>query len=488
MSKSALVIGSGIAGLASSIHLARKGYKVTVLEQHHTFGGKLGVWSSKGYRFDLGPSLFTMPQFVYDLLDEDLRNQFQVEQLSSLCHYFWDSPGPFIAHSDLQRFTRECSQYFNEPESNIKSFLDKSKAVYDITSPVFLENSLHKINTYVSKTGLKGISNLWRIDMFRTMNESLESRFSNPRLVQLFNRYATYNGSNPYKAPATLNVIPHLEFHYGAYLPKKGMRSIVETLHQQSVRLGTTFNFNNGAAAIQYQNNKVTAVEDQQGMKHECDVCVSDVDAKLLYQKLLKNPLPRKIAKAENSSSALIFYWGIKKNFPNLDVHNILFSEDYKQEFDSIFETKQLQKDPTVYIHISSKVIPSDAPDHSENWFVMINAPCNVGQDWDQFRSDARQLIIKKINSVLQTDIEPLIETEDFLDPVLIENRTSSNKGSLYGSSSNDRMSAFFRQANFTSKYKNLYFCGGSVHPGGGIPLCLLGAQILNKIIPDAKN
>lgn len=133
-------------------------------------------------------------------------------------------------------------------------------------------------------------------------------------------------------------------------------------------------------------------------------------------------------------------------------------------------------------------MIPSDAPDHSENWFVMINAPYNDGQDWDQFRSDARQLIIKKINSVLQTDIEPLIETEDFLDPVLIENRTSSNKGSLYGSSSNDRMSAFFRQANFTSKYKNLYFCGGSVHPGGGIPLCLLGAQILNKIIPDAKN
>ena len=488
MSKSAVVIGSGIAGLASSIHLARKGYKVTVLEQHQTFGGKLGVWSSKGYRFDLGPSLFTMPQFVYDLLDEDLRNQFQIERLSSLCHYFWDSPEPFIAHSDLQKFTQECSQYFNEPESNIQSFLDKSKAVYDITSPVFLENSLHKINTYFSKTGLKGIANLWRIDMLRTMNKSLESRFSNPKLVQLFNRYATYNGSNPYKAPATLNVIPHLEFHYGAYLPKKGMRSIVEALHQQSVHLGTTFKFNNGAAAIHYENNKVTIIEDQKGTKHECDVCVSDVDAKLLYQKLLNHPVPKKIAKAENSSSALIFYWGIKNTFPKLDVHNILFSEDYKQEFDSIFETKQLQKDPTVYIHISSKVIPSDAPDHSENWFVMINAPYNDGQDWDQFRSDARQLIIKKINSVLQTDIEPLIETEDYLDPVLIENRTSSNKGSLYGSSSNDRMSAFFRQANFTSKYKNLYFCGGSVHPGGGIPLCLLGAQILNKIIPDAKN
>jgi phytoene dehydrogenase-like protein len=118
----------------------------------------------------------------------------------------------------------------------------------------------------------------------------------------------------------------------------------------------------------------------------------------------------------------------------------------------------------------------------------MINVPHNDGQDWEAFRAKAREKIIQKVNTVLQTDISPLIETEDYLDPILIEQRTSSDKGSLYGSSSNDRMSAFFRQANFTSSYKNLYFCGGSVHPGGGIPLCLLGANILNKIIPDAED
>jgi phytoene desaturase len=487
MKKQAVVVGSGIAGLASSVHLARKGYKVLVLEQHNTFGGKLGVFNSKGYRFDMGPSLFTMPNFVYDLLDEDLSKEFSVHKLETLCHYFWDNPKPFPAHANLDQFTKEASQYFQEDEQNIQSFLKKSKLVYDITSPVFLENSLHKINTYFSRTGIKGIANLWRLDMFKTMNESLEQRFSNDKLVQLFNRYATYNGSNPYQAPATLNVIPHLEFHYGAYLPKKGMRAIAEIIHKQATRLGVEFRFNSTVMNIKRESDQIISIQDNSGEEFPCDLCVSDVDAKVLYGKLLKTKIPRKIEKAENSSSALIFYWGVKQSFENLDVHNILFSRNYREEFDHLFKHKTIQSDPTVYIHISSKVIQDDAPNGCENWFVMINVPHNDGQDWEAFRAEARERVINKINATLNTDIDSLIETEDYLDPILIEQRTSSDKGSLYGSSSNDRMSAFFRQANFTSSYKNLYFCGGSVHPGGGIPLCLLGANILNKIIPDAK-
>jgi phytoene desaturase len=488
MEKQSVVIGSGIAGLASSVHLARKGYKVLVLEQHATFGGKLGVFNSNGYRFDMGPSLFTMPNFVYDLLDDDLSEQFNVHRLETLCHYFWDSPQPFAANADLDQFTSEASRYFHEDEQNIKSFLKKSKLVYDITSPVFLENSLHKIKTYLSKTGIKGIANLWRLDMFKTMNNSLEQRFSNDKLIQLFNRYATYNGSNPYQAPATLNVIPHLEFHYGAYLPKKGMRAIAEIIHEQATRLGVEFKFNSTVKNVRKKSDQIVGIQVSSGVEYPCDVCISDVDAKVFYCNLLKDEIPRKIEKAENSSSALIFYWGINKSFENLDVHNILFSGNYREEFNHLFQHKTIQSDPTVYIHISSKVIPNDAPDGCENWFVMVNVPHNDGQDWEAFRAEARERIIHKINTVLQTDISPLIETEDFLDPILIEQRTSSDKGSLYGSSSNDRMSAFFRQANFTSSYKNLYFCGGSVHPGGGIPLCLLGANILNKIIPDAKD
>jgi phytoene dehydrogenase-like protein len=201
------------------------------------------------------------------------------------------------------------------------------------------------------------------------------------------------------------------------------------------------------------------------------------------YKHLLKEEKqPQKILQQERSSSAIIFYWGIKSKFPELDLHNILFSNDYNEEFKKIFDDKSLADDLTVYINITSKEDPNDAPEGCENWFVMVNAPGNFDQDWPKLIAKARMSIIKKINKVLNTKIENLIVSEDILDPIAIEAKTGSHRGSLYGTSSNSKFSAFLRHANFSSSYKNLLFCGGSVHPGGGIPLCLLSAKITAEL------
>jgi len=487
--KTAGIIGAGIAGIATAVHLARKGYAVHVFEQSSTHGGKMGESKLGNYRFDLGPSLFTMPQFVYKLLDKEMADSFKIKRLNSLCHYFYDHRDtPFIAKSDRNEFINEAATYFHENPKKINSFMSHAKKVYDITAPVFLENSLHKLSTYTSKAGRKGIANLWRINMFNSMNRALENQFQSKDLIQLFNRYATYNGSNPYMAPATLNVIPHLEFFYGAFLPEKGMRDIADVLYQQALKLGVIFHFNTPISGAEIDStNKIKTLLSQDQTRHHVDICIANVDVKIWYKNILKSPVPKRIAQAENSSSALIFYWGVKQKFPNLDVHNILFSSDYPEEFDAIFDRKTLQKDPTVYINITSKQIASDAPDYGENWFVMINAAHDNGQYTPEYLNQVKKRIIDKINRLLKIDLESIIEVEDVLTPVTIATRTGSDKGSLYGSSSNKRMSAFFRQANFSSEHKNLYFCGGSVHPGGGIPLCLLGASILNKIIPDAN-
>ncbi len=485
----ATIIGSGIAGLASSIHLARKGYQVQIIEQAPSFGGKLNTIILGNYRFDSGPSLFTMPHFVTELLDPDLIQKFEYFKLPVLCNYFYPDGSQFHASSQIDAFIDEAAHFFDEPKFKIQQFLNHSKRIYDITSPVFLENSLHKLSTYTAPTGIKGIANLWRLDMFRTMNKALESQFSNPKIIQLFNRYATYNGSNPYKAPATLHVIPHLEFHYGAYLPKTGMRDIAEILYEQALRLGVQFEFNSRVNKLHVENQsskpRISRVITEEGKEFISDIVVANVDIKIVYQKLLKKSLPPKIKNAENSSSALIFYWGIKQKFPELDVHNIFYSNDYREEFDAIFHRKTIQKDPTVYINITSKLVGSDAPEYGENWFVMINVPHNSGQDWNELVGIAKEKILQKLSKSLNVQVSDLIETEAVLDPITIESNTGSDKGSLYGSSSNHRMSAFFRQANFSKEYDNLYFCGGSVHPGGGIPLCLLGAKIVNKLIPE---
>lgn len=187
----------------------------------------------------------------------------------------------------------------------------------------------------------------------------------------------------------------------------------------------------------------------------------------------------------ERSSSALIFYWGIKKEFPELDLHNIFFARNYQQEFTALFKSQTLHTDPTVYINITSKYCTTDAPKGCENWFVMINVPANIGQDWDRLIAEARASIINKLNRLLNTKIETLIETEDILEPRTIEARTSSYQGSLYGTSSNNKFAAFLRHPNFSREFKNLFFCGGSAHPGGGIPLCLQSGRITAKLISE---
>jgi phytoene dehydrogenase-like protein len=216
---------------------------------------------------------------------------------------------------------------------------------------------------------------------------------------------------------------------------------------------------------------------------HQAEIVICNSDVKPAYKQLLKTiKAPEKTMKQEPSSSAMIFYWGIKDSFSELDLHNIFFSENYKEEFSAIFDRGEVSDDPTVYVHVGSKLVKSDAPEGCESWFILVNVPSNSGQNWEEFRIRIREMVIQKLSRMLSRDISSLIEVEDYLDPVRIEQRTSSYAGALYGASSNDRMTAFFRHPNF-SKVKGLYFVGGSVHPGGGIPLCLLSAKIATDLI-----
>ncbi len=202
------------------------------------------------------------------------------------------------------------------------------------------------------------------------------------------------------------------------------------------------------------------------------------------YRTLLKGiKAPEKTLEQPRSSSALIFYWGVEGTFEQLDLHNILFSENYEEEFEHIFDHKTLSDDPTVYINITSKESPQDAPAGCENWFVMINAPGNYDQDWDDLVAKSRERILKKIKKCLDIDLTDLIKTEYILTPVGIEKNTSSYRGALYGAASNNQFAAFLRHPNFNSRIENLYHVGGSVHPGGGIPLCLLSAKITSDLI-----
>ncbi len=480
MESKAIVIGAGIGGLAAAVRLACLGFKVNVFEANAFVGGKINSEIKNGYRFDMGPSVFTGPEYVkelYELCGKDFAT-FKYKRLDHSFYYFFPDGSKMQLSADKTAYIQQLSESLNEKPSVVKKYLEKSNAVYELTKSVFIEASLHKTKQLLNKHLLNTIMHLPKYKLGKTMHEENKATFQHNKAVQFFDRYATYNGSDPYRAPAMLNMIPHLELNVGTFLPEKGMAQITQSIYELALEKGVVFHFNEKVNTIQVENNIVKGVSTKKN-NYDADVVYSNMDVAYTYERLMPAiKAPEKILAQEKSSSAIVFYWGIKKEFTDLHVHNILFAENYKAEFDAIFKEKVLYHDPTIYINITSKQIKSDAPEGCENWFTMINTPVNIGQDWEQIKKDARQILIAKINNVLNTDIECYIEVEDVMDPVLIDKKYSGKNGSIYGNASNNKFSAFLRHPNFSKTIKGLYFVGVTVHPGGGIPLALNSAKI----------
>ncbi len=486
--KTAIIIGSGVAGMATAIRLQLKGYEVTVLEANSYPGGKLTEVRQGGYRFDAGPSLFTMPHYVdelYLLAGKNPREHFNYKRQEESCRYFWDDGTELIAWDDKARFAAEAAEKFGVSAKKVIDRLRSSQMMYEAAGRIFLEKPLNRFSTWFSKDVLKAIGKLHKLRVFKSMHNDNKQMLGHPKLVQLFDRYATYNGSDPYRAPGILNIIPHLEHNIGTFLPDKGMHQITEGLTELAKTCGVSFRFNQRVEEIVVENGKASGVRTATDV-FKADVVVSNMDVTPTYRKLLpRQKAPELTLRQERSSSALIFYWGMKKQFDQLGPHNIFFSRDYKKEFEELFSHKTPPTDLTVYVHITAKDIPADAPVGCENWFVMINAPAHSNQNWSELIPAYREKIINKLSPILGLDLSDYIENESTLTPEAIEIKTSSLGGSLYGTSSNSKFSAFLRHANKSSKIKDLYFCGGSVHPGGGIPLCLLSAKIVSEICPN---
>lgn len=485
----AVIIGAGIGGLASAIRLAVQGMEVTVFEKNAYPGGKLSHFEQDGYQFDAGPSLFTQPQHIealFQLAGEPVEDYFSYSRVLVSCEYFYEDGTRIHAYADREAFSKELTEKLGESENALANYLNRSENIYQKIGKIFLSYSLHKWKTFVKSPVWDAVKALRWPYLFQTLHQVNASHFTNEKTIQLFNRYATYNGSNPYRAPGMLSLIPHLEHNEGTFYPRGGMISITRALYQLALKKGVQFHFNTPVQRIIVSERKVMGVVVNDA-NISADCVVSNMDVYFTYAHLLHDPgKAQKLLKQERSSSAFIFYWGMNRSFPELNLHNIFFTLDYKAEFSHLFQQKTIYPDPTVYINITSKCEPGiQAPAGKENWFVMVNAPVNTGQNWSEYSTRYKEAVIAKLSRILGVDIAACIEVESHLDPVLIENRTASFMGSLYGTSSNARMAAFLRHPNYSKQIQGLYFVGGSVHPGGGIPLCLQSAAIMSDMVTE---
>ena len=486
----AYIIGSGVAGLACAVRLAVQGLQVHVFEKNNVPGGKLGWLQMNGFCFDTGPSLFVQPENLHSLFEyagEDINAYFNYRKVEDSCKYFFADGTILETSANKKMLLKEVLANTKEPAKNINKYLDEVHATYTSTADIFLNQPIHKVSTFINKKIFKALAAVKLSDLFSTLHTTNTKAFSDKNVIQLFDRFATYNGSNPYRSPGMFRVIAEPELNEGVYYPEGGMISIIHALHQLAEKKGVTFHFNQSVEKIICRNGIAKGII-VNGEELFANVIISNVDVYNTYRYLLNDEhYAGKLMKQERSTSAIVFYWGINKSFEQLQLHNIFFSADYEAEFDHIFQQKKLYHDPTVYVNITSKQQPSHAPDGKENWFVMVNVAADTDYDSDTLTATCRQAVVAKLSNILGVDVASYIEEEQVMHPKIIEQNTNAYLGALYGAASNSRSTAFKRHANFSNSVKRLYFVGGTVHPGGGIPLCLKSAGIAANLIAADK-
>lgn len=491
MTKSVGVIGGGLGGLTTALRLAKKGFKVSLYEKNKNLGGKMNQVIHDDYRFDTGPSLLTMP-FVIDELFHyiglDRKHYLDFEPIDPVCRYFWDDGTQLNAYTELDKMRRAITAISEEDAFRYKDFLLYSHKIWELTSDIFLYTPIHEIRKLLNQSTLKKILKIKQIDPFRTLHQGVNQFFKNPKVIQIFDRYATYNGSDPYRAPATLNIIPYVEYVLGSFYIKGGMYRLIDEIE----RLCKTANIENHTETtvekILHESGKIKGIQvNTEKIQFDYIVCNNDVVTS--YSNLIDGfkKSRRKLNRLEPSLSGATFLWGVKGKHKNLAHHNIFFSKNYKNEFECLFNSKTIPDDPTVYVAITSKSDVLHAPTDSENWFVLCNTPyLHNNWNWQESYMNLRKTVLNKLKRS-GFDIESNIEFEHIFSPEDISKLYNSNKGSIYGISSNSRWSAFHRPANRNRDIDGLYFVGGSAHPGGGIPLVMLSAKITTDLILEKE-
>jgi phytoene desaturase len=452
MKKSVAIIGGGLAGITAALRLAKNDFKVHLYEKNSTLGGKMNEQIKDGFRFDTGPSLLTMP-FVVDELFQYLglnrKDHLSFKAIDPICKYLWPDGTMLNAHTDYDKMIEAIKNISSYDAEKYKSFLAYSETIYKITADVFLFTAVHELKKLANFDTLHKLFSIGKIDPFRTVHQGIQRFFSDPHVVQVFDRYATYNGSNPFEAPATLNIIPYVEYVLGSFYIQGGMYRLIEKFESLCKKYHVEIHKETAVEKIIHKNGKIKSLQiNNEKMDFDYVVCNADVVSS--FEDLIDGfeSKKKKLQRLEPSLSGIVFLWGVKQNNSMLEHHNIFFSENYEKEFRSLFSKKSAPDDMTIYVSVTGKSDPQHAPDNCENWFVLCNMPyLNEDNSWNGSAEKIRKNILEKLTR-FGLDIKSQIVHESILTPQDFYNIYKSNKGSIYGISSNSRMTAFRRPAN----------------------------------------
>jgi phytoene desaturase len=488
--KRIVVVGAGLGGLSAAIRLAREGFAVTVLEKNERVGGKMNIWKEAGYTFDTGPTLLTMPFVIRDLFEsagERMEDYIELVPLDPICRYVFPDGSRLDASSDIPEMENTLNRMRPGEGTAFRTFLNHGKRIYDAAAGPFLFTGFGSMGLRGTIGYLRFLPSVFRIDAFRTLDRAVRAAFKDERARQMMNRFATYNGSSPYRVPATLAIIPYVEFAMGGWYVRGGMYGLARALEKLAAGLGVLIRTSSPVAGIDVRDGAASGVRLASGEEVRADAVISNVDAFHTGRELLRGPEGSGLRRErEPSLSGFVMMLGVRRELPQLAHHNVFFSADYRKEFSALFGAQTPADDPTIYVSVSARTDPSHAPAGGSNLFVLVNAPAISGKyDWEKRSGEYRNLVLARLASKGFPGLERAIETERVITPLDFERQYGAYRGGIYGTSSNGMFSAFLRPPNKPDRPKRLYLAGGSSHPGGGIPLVLLSGKIVAAMVRE---
>lgn len=486
--KSVIVIGGGLGGISAAISCANRGYRVSLFEKNDTIGGKLNILKKNGFSFDLGPSILTLPHIFRKLFEEAGKNfddYVDIVSLNTHWRNFFEDGTVIDLLADMQETKKHLEKKIPGSGKEFQRFIRYTKNQYDVIEKKYFNKGLDTAKSFF--TSYSWIELFTKLDLFHTMNGSVSRFFTSRYLRDIFNYFIKYVGSSAYNAPGFMNLMPWVQFEYGLWYVNGGMYNLALGLKKLMEELGIALHCNAEVTRIITEPDRVSGIELHNGGKHNADYIISNMEVIPAYERLCSEDAAflKKLNRFEPACSGLVLHLGVDKMYPQLAHHNFVYSNDQEKHFDLVFNRHKLPEDATIYLVAPKRTDPTVAPDGCDNLKILPHIPYlhEKNNYTIEDYNNLAERTIDKLEKIGLTDLRKHIIVKDMWTPLDIQKKYYSNKGSIYGVVSDMKKNFALKASKRSSKYNNLFFAGGSVNPGGGMPMVTLSGYNTAKLI-----
>ena len=481
------IIGGGLGGLAAAATLAARGHKVTLLEKNAWLGGKAAVLEEDGFRFDMGPTILTMPRVLERIFAEagrDLTDYLDLRRLDPQWRCFYDDGTVLDLKGDVDASAREIGRVAPQDADGFKRFMKVADRLSDVSDRFFFWRSVEDLRDTMNlkqNLDLGTLKDVMALRMHRTVAGQIKRDVSDPRVAQMLEHFIQYVGSSPLASPAVLCGIAQMQLGEGVWYPMGGTRSVPLALTRLGEALGVDYRTEVDVTRIHVEDGRATAVV-ADGETLRFDRVVSNMDSVRTYRELIGGRAWQAFGhrKREAACSGVVLYFGLREAYDHLAHHNFVFSRDPEEEFGAIYDRGEPAPDPTAYVAAPARTEPGVAPEGGEALYVLVHTPhLRDGHDWSRMLPGYRRVILDKLaRAAGMGDLEERIAVERVLTPQNIHDRYKVLDGAIYGLVSHGRLNGAFKPGNRSRQVRGLYLAGGSAHPGPGMPMALMSGWI----------